>query len=165
MSRGPPKIPTAILAQRGSRRAKDRPGEPKVVAKKPPCPRWLSKAARPYWHRVVKDLDTMRVIGNPDGVAIGRYCELLVQWIAAKDHVVKYGPAYSIKNKHGEIVNMKMRPHVRLVVSYEVLLKRHEDSLGLNPAARARLVAIESEPESGGEGKGRFFGPRIVDTG
>jgi phage terminase small subunit len=96
-TRGPKRIPTKILKMRGSWRANAREGEPIPASKAPPCPQWLTeKAERAVWRTLIKRLMALRLIGEIDQHALGRYVRLFMQWRKMDDFVKEYGESYPI---------------------------------------------------------------------
>lgn len=143
--RGPPPTPTAILRQRGSHRANERPKEPTLVPGRPQCPQWLRGDARRAWKKLIPMLEAMGVLSRSDGNAIARYCDLLAQWREVRVWCDQNGTSYPIRKLNPEtgelyVVGFKLFPQVRLANEYATLLLRLEREFGLTPSARARLA-------------------------
>jgi len=142
--RGLPPTPTAVLAARGSWRAKIRKKEPVAPSGTPTRPGWVSGEARKVWPKVVAALRDLGTLARTDGAALGRYCCLLVRWVKANAVLMEQGDVYEMLTKDRGVV-FKARPEVEIVASLSTLLLRLEQEFGLTPSARARL-AIEIVP-------------------
>jgi len=151
--RGPKKTPTAVLAARGSRRAKDksRQGEPHPEVVIPKHPIWVSPKAKKYWKEIAPMLADYGVITNWDRIALALLVDTLADYIAAKKLIVKHGeitpskkdavyqyPAVGIKNR-----------------TFENVLKLCRE-FGLTPASRSN-VQIEKASDPKENPKARFF--------
>ena len=128
--RGPAPTPTPILEMRGSWRAKERAGEPRLPAAAPSCPAVLKGEARAEWKRQCRQLERMRVVTEADRAALAAYCEAwgefaaLLKKIADTDYEAAIAKGY---------VNAKNRAAERVV--------RYAQQFGFTPAARARVRA------------------------
>lgn len=117
------KTPTAVLAKRGSWRAKIREGEPEVLKGELVKPTWLSDEANSIWEAVIPQLRKMGVLSTIDGLVLSRYCETWVLWRAALDSGGNIG-------------------------KYDDILRRTENAFGMSPAARASLSVERPKKES-----------------
>lgn len=105
---------------------------PKADAIRPP--RWLSKAARKEWRRIVKVLDGLGILTNADVDTLAVYC----------DAVVRYAEASKIIETEGMVVQTergsKQHPAVLAQQKYAGIMARCAAQLGLEPSARAALA-------------------------
>ena len=126
--------PTAVLAMKGSKRAKSRAKtEATAPAGCPLKPATLSPAASATWDSVVDSLDMIGTLHRTDGAAIARYCQLTDQWEAAV--------------RESDVNTMaKLAP----------LLLRIEQHFGLTPSARAGLATAPKKTNE--ETEARYFG-------
>lgn len=145
--RGPPKTPTAVLALRGSWRAKERADEPQAEGK-PVCPQWVSREVRKVWRQVVPALTKMNVAKKPDGSTLLRYCHMLVRWASAARFLDEHGETYPLyetrtDKKTGETTKIfkcfMPFPQAAIYNRLSQNLLRLEQEFGLTPAARAEL--------------------------
>jgi len=152
-SRGPAPTPTAILAMRGSWRAKIRPGEPQPPKGTPKCPAHLTPAQKTIWRRLVNMLKLMNILTKVDGTQLERYCVYYCRWRECEEFIAKNGISYPIKSDEPTYYVVRMpgsktavigfveHPQLRESHRLDVALKHIEMQFGLTPAARARLVA------------------------
>jgi len=84
--RGPPRTPTAVLAQRGSWLAKTRPNEPRPAVESPDRPDWLNDEAAAVWDQVVPFLLEIGVLSRVDSNALARYCVGVVRFQRLFNH-------------------------------------------------------------------------------
>lgn len=145
--RGPPPTPKAILAMRGSWRAKERadvPGSEKI----PPCPRWLGREAKACWKRTIPLIAEMRVLRSADEAALVRYCQLWEQWVAAAKFVQKNGDTYQTVDANGNTIHRE-RPESKKCRELHAALLRVEGEFGLTASARSSLKP-EAAPDKAG---------------
>ena len=154
--RGRAREPTAVLEMKGSwrgvKRAKTEPEPPSGL---PDRPEWLADSEVAVWDQVVDNLDKIGTLATTDGVAIARYCALMVQWVLAKQYVDEHGMTFSVVDKLG---NELHRTHP-LGTKYLQLLPhilRLEQEFGLTPSARAGLSVRPQTTEQDKEK--RYFG-------
>lgn len=95
----------------------------------------------------------MRVLTKADGNALARYCKLWSRWRAAEKFLDKHGTTYDGDG------GLRSYPQVRESSMLVGHLARLEQQFGLTPAARARLIAIDTGSAGKGEPKSkkRFF--------
>lgn len=99
------------------------------------APRWLSKAARKEWRRVVKVLDGLGILTSADTDTLAVYC----------DAVVRYAEASRTLEAEGMIVETprgpQQHPAILAQQKYAAIMARCAGQLGLEPSARAALAA------------------------
>ena len=146
--------PKAVLELRGSRWAKDRievalPPE----SGPPPCPHWLEPRAKQTWHRLVKVLHEMRIVGSIDQAALGRYCTLFWRWRDAETRL----------DTLKDVTSRTYTSLARVTLDYAAMLLRLETEFGMTPSARAALgltlakAATHAETSDPEKDKRRFF--------
>lgn len=146
--------PKAVLELRGSRWAKDRqevalPPE----SGPPPCPSWLEPRAKQTWHRLVKVLHEMRIVGSIDQSALGRYCTLFWRWRDAETRL----------DTLKDVTSRTYTSLARVTLDYAAMLLRLETEFGMTPSARAALgltlakAATHAETDDPTQDKKRFF--------
>jgi P27 family predicted phage terminase small subunit len=79
--RGPQPTPTAILAGRGSWRARKRPDLAPVDTGIPDPPDWLTGRARDEWNRLVGLPDFAATLTKRDRTALAVYCKAVWDWL------------------------------------------------------------------------------------
>lgn len=174
-ARGPQPTPTAMLAARGSWRAKHRSahGEPTPERITPPCPSYLDKAEKQVWRQLAKELAALGLLTRIDRNPLARYCVLFVRWRKACDFLAKYGTTYPLKairpagkREDGsqifeEYVKCFMpMPQVNEESNLRDGLLKLEREFGMTPAARTRIQV--DLPEDAASDKSRFFQPRVA---
>lgn len=98
-------------------------------------PSWLSKEALAVWKRVTRSLEGIELLDNIDTELLAVYC----------DTYAKY--------KKLTVQQVMTEDDVKALQSYARLIKSYADSLGLSPAARARLVKKKAEEPTDPFGK------------
>lgn len=157
MKRGPRPTPTAILASRGSWRAKgsQRSGEPQPERRRPPCPKWLNATAKKKYRATVCILDAMRVLTSADGDIVARYADTWTWHRRCRQFIEAHGESFPTFDDAGNLTGYRQYPQVGLANKLAVLLGRMEEQLGLSPASRPRLEILpEAKPSNDKE---RFF--------
>lgn len=144
--RGPPPTPTAVLAARGSWRAKLNPNEMKPKSGSPKPPKDLKPEALAEWKRVVKELAPTGVLTIADRPAMIAYVQSWALMQEAYAEIVRDGS--TIKQPNGWT-----GPHPALS-SYKARRKECDafwNQFGQTPSARARIPSGESGKEESEE--------------
>lgn len=130
--------PASIKEARGN------PGRRPIVAETTPAddaraaaPEWLDEPARAIWTRLAPELTRLRLLGRPDELAFGRYCETFARWLALIEHVREVGEVYEITTDSGTV--RRPNPEVIIADRLENRLVALEDRFGLNPSERQRI--------------------------
>lgn len=151
--RGPAPTPTAILAARGSWRAKENKNEPQPELGTPKKPNWLKGDAKKCWEALVPQLKIMGVLSKIDGNALSRYCKMWGDWRKLDQFLEKNGSTFPLK-KDGVIYEIKQFPQSKMAQQIRDQLLRLEKEFGLTPSARARMTTeIQDKPID----KGNFY--------
>lgn len=143
--RGPSPTPTATLNRRGSWRASTRKNEPKLECELPECPDWISDDARLVWDEVCYALKMMGIITRADINMIARYCDAFVRYHKAREFLAKYGDVQPIKDEKGNLKMFQQFPQVAIYHKMSLMLLRMEQEMGLTPASRSRVSAMEQK--------------------
>lgn len=161
---GRPRLPSAVKKARGtyipSRAAQNEVSFP-VTRLNPPD--WLSKRALEEWERVVPLLDSVKVLTEPDLIALANYCSAAGVAIQAQEEVNRVGLfAAVIKGSKMRHVN----PLIKVAQEARAQALRYAIEFGLTPAARSRVVG-QPKPAEGEEAKDAdekflFHPPRLV---
>jgi P27 family predicted phage terminase small subunit len=150
---GPSPLPTAILALRGSWRAKTRRGEPTLPVEKPTCPVFLSTEAKSEWRRQVVELSRLGVLAKIDRALLAVYCEAWGEFVMVVEAIGKSGVI--IKDRDGRL---KRNPLCRVRDAAVERMIRLAGQFGFTPAARTRLRAVEDQHTPSTKAA-RFFRP------
>lgn len=162
---GRPRKPTAIKKMNGSYRpstsAKNEVSFPVVRLQ---APEWLDERAQEEWDRIVPLLDSVRVLTEPDLLALASYCSAASVAINAtiayqKEGLIKKAPK-------GSVFGPKVNPMVKVAQEARAQCLRFAIEFGLTPAARSRIVG---QPPKGDEGEKKdetesflFHPPQLV---
>ena len=110
------------------------------------------------WGRLSKRLDVLGLLNKCDGNLMERYCTDYSLRIECVRHLREDGQVLT-SEKGGEYSSQYFN-------NYLALSKRMDAAdaeMGLGPASRTRIHAT---PKTGKpQGKARFFGPRLAETG
>lgn len=100
-------------------------------------PDWLDEEGCNEWNRIVPELDGVRVLTNPDLVALANYCANVSLLITATR-------AYQSEG----LMKTKARVHPLIKVAHEARAQclRFAIEFGLTPAARTRVAAGAAPP-------------------
>ena len=156
--RGPKPTPTNTLRLRGSWLADERVDEPETDGKRPVCPSWLCDEGKSVWRRLVPKLDAMLALGSVDVGSLARYCQTFGKWMKAEAAEMERGQEYPVKDKAGNVVEIREYPHVRRAERLAEQLRKDEVLFGLNPSARAGLAKKKEPNPLENRGKGRWIG-------
>lgn len=159
--RGPAKTPTAVLAARGSWRAKVRDGEPEASGV-PVCPDWLNDDAKAVWFRLLPMLTAMSIVGSVDENALARYAQIFARWKSCEEFIAKHGQVMPVKDESGQVVGMKEFPQVGRASRLADQLLKLEQQFGMTPSARASLAIERPNKNQDNDGKARFFKPKLA---
>ncbi|MBV8780746.1 MAG: phage terminase small subunit P27 family [Phycisphaerae bacterium] len=155
--RGPAPTPTAILKLRGSWRGNVNRREPKPATGAPPCPMWLSPAAKEVWDQMIDQMASLNMVTQVDEKALARYCDAFIRWKAAAAFLDKNGEVYTLKDAAGKVKCVMPFPQMSTYKGMAVLLLKLEQEFGLTPASRSR-IQVSPESEKPSDNKARFFG-------
>src|SRR5690349_21345851 len=115
--------PTALKAARGNpgKRALNK-NEPQPSREFPPCPEWLTEAAKAEWAALVPELSRIGIITGIDANSFIRYCINLAEWRACVDFLAANGPDLVARDIQGNVTGVVPYPHTKRKREYEVLL-------------------------------------------
>ena len=138
-TRGRKPSPTAIKELEGNPgKRKINEAEPKPEKKAPPCPKWLEPEAKKEWRRLSKQLEQIGVLTEVDQAAFASYCQAYARWKAAEEFITSHG--YVSMTPAGYVQQL---PHVSISQTYQKIMNRCAEQLGLTPSSRSRLIAGE----------------------
>lgn len=156
---GRPATPTAVLALRGSWRAKARPHEPQVKAALPPAPSWLSPTAKREWKKLARELAPLGMLTEIDQAAFALFAEALGQYLEAKEMIYgnpkkgMQGTGLITMTQHG---SETIHPAVRIMQDAWMRALRAAREFGLTPAARRSVTAAPRVTDAS-DSKTKFF--------
>ena len=135
---GPPRKPTAWRRIEGNRGKKAwNRAEPIPPEGIPDCPNHLSEEARAEWHRLVDTLGGMGVISIVDRAVLAAYCQAYGRWVEAEEKL-KETPVL-FKTPSGYV---QQSPWLGIANRQMELMGRYMAEIGLTPASRSRIAAI-----------------------
>jgi P27 family predicted phage terminase small subunit len=131
--------PTAIRRLEGNRGKRawnhEEPTPPEVI---PRCPLHLAPVAKTEWRRVARSLYAMGVLTSIDRAALAAYCQAYARWVEAEQRL-KESPAL-YKTPSGYV---QQSPWLNIVNKQLELMGRYMTELGMTPAARSRVAALD----------------------
>lgn len=135
---GPPPKPTAWRRAEGNRgkRAWNH-AEPVAPEGVPDCPEHLGEEARQEWYRLVEVLAGMGVITIIDRAVLAAYCQAYGRWVEAEVHL-RETPAL-IRTPSGHV---QQSPWLSIANRQMEIMGRYMAEIGLTPASRSRIVAL-----------------------
>lgn len=146
--RGPKPTPSKILELRGSPHARYQGRQDATVPVEiPSCPEWLDEDGKKIWGTLTQHLYTLGVVALVDRIALGRYVQLFQRWVKMEQFIKQYGETYPVKNADGAVVSFQAFPQVYIASNLSAQLARLEDSFGMTPSSRARVVQSGIHPE------------------
>ncbi len=140
----------------------------------PKSPEWLSAEAEKIWDNESKVLMPLGLLTKADYHAFGRWCEILTEWIKAKEYIQEHGQAYPlyeyvpILNELGrpelgeddkpilqkQLKYMAQNPQVAIFRNLAVEMRQIEQEFGMTPASRTR---ISIDPEKAQKSRANKF--------
>ena len=138
-TRGRKPTPTAIKVLEGNpgkRPLNDR--EPQPAKKAPSCPKWLETDAKREWRRLSHKLEQLGILTEADMSVFASYCQAYARWKAAEEFITSHG--YVSMTPAGYVQQL---PHVSISQTYQKIMNRCAEQLGLTPSSRSRLIAGE----------------------
>jgi P27 family predicted phage terminase small subunit len=113
------------------------------LARIPPPPSWLSKAAKAEWVRCAPHLSERNVITEADLGSLEAYCSAKGRLVAAERVIERDG--ITIVGKDGQCVK---HPAVSVADAASATLRAIGMQLGLTPASRRKAARSEEAPAS-----------------
>lgn len=112
---------------------------PEVAASDLPDLLTARPAAAAVWRELAPALAKVRFVKDTDRTALARYCIKVAAWCDALEAVEEHGRVYETDSNHGKM--LRVSPYFVVAERLERGLIDAEDRLGLNPAARQRLLS------------------------
>ena len=128
---GPQPTPKAILAARGSWRAKENGGGLQLDPGIPRCPKWLKGPARALWKRACKAFDAAGTLAKMDREQLALLCKTYGKVMHGNRLIEELGDE-AFTTEAGRKV-------MRIVGAEEARLMHYAAKFGMTPADRARL--------------------------
>jgi P27 family predicted phage terminase small subunit len=144
----------AITGNPGKRPLNDQ--EPQPEAAIPDCPAELGPVAQSEWHRLARELVSLRLLTHLDRAALAAYCGAYALWAEATAAIQKFGTM--IKAPSGYPVQS---PYLAIANRQAEIMMRIASEFGFTPASRSRIstpaaavrtlfdVMEENEPVAG----------------
>lgn len=137
--RGPKPLPEAVLATRGSTVPRDRERRNEkllpVVGGAPAIPKWLTEPERAIWDAIAPTLLDMGVLSEADGQALGRYCNVVAEWIVVTEKLRTLPVLVKQTGSDAPYLN----PYIKLKAELAREMQALEDRFGMTPSARMSL--------------------------
>jgi len=156
---GPKPKPTSLKILHGSfekdpsRRNKR---EPVPQDKTPPaCPSHLGRLAKNEWKRIVKELQSLKVMAKVDREALEQYCAAYQSWRECLKDVRKRGVVLTKIDNGGNEIRYR-NPADIAMVSHTKTIHTFLTEFGLTPSSRTR-VQIDEKVETRDDAKKRFL--------
>jgi P27 family predicted phage terminase small subunit len=121
----------------------------------PPMPQHLSPEARKEWHRVTPLLLELNLLTKIDRSAIERYCRVYGRWQQAERAL--HAEQQLLRSQEKDVTDAFVRitptgfvresPLSRMVVNLARQVEMAEQCFGMNPSARARVVASRNDAQ------------------
>lgn len=140
---GPAPTPTAILAQRGSWRAKIRNTEPIAALSCPKAPKGLNSRQRSLWKSYGEKLMALGVLTDNDSTALILLVNAHHDYELLHEHCLKTGIMVTGKDGH----SVKNPAIAMKSDAWKNLLKICQE-FGLSPSSRTRVNAIPADDDS-----------------
>jgi P27 family predicted phage terminase small subunit len=121
-----------------------------VAASKPVAPRWLSKAARQEWSRIVPMLSARGVLTRVDSMVLATYCGAVARYIAAQRSVDTEGVTLEVPvlDSHGRArITRRVNPALRVLESCERTIHKFLREFGGTPRSREQTKPAQRGPE------------------
>lgn len=137
MTRGPAPKPTAlkILAGNPGKRAlNSREPHPRVSARVPRVPNYLSDDAKRVWRKLAPRLHEAGLLTEVDVYALAQYCTLYARWRQAEKALASDGPVITTSNG-----NMVQSPWMGIANRALEMMNRLAREFGMTPASRSRI--------------------------
>ena len=166
-ARGPQPKPTALRLLQGNPSGRPLPKfepQPKPVIKSDP-PEWLPPRAQEYYRRLVPMLSNIGILTEADLPLLERYCDFLNDWQMMREFLMsesggkgqicypvyktprKFNPEtkqYELDHANRQLLHLATFPHVGKKLNISEHLLRIETHFGMTPAARTRIMALET---------------------
>ncbi len=103
-------------------------------------PKWLDKAAKKEWRRIVKLMEGLGILTDVDVDILAAYCDAVVRYAEASQQVREQG--FVVTNDKG---NPIQNPALLAVEKYWRIKSKAAAALGLDPTSRASLAKKAAE--------------------
>lgn len=134
-------MPTAVRKANGNRGKRGyNNAEPALPPDTPDCPPHLSPVAREEWQRLAEPLCEAGVVTLADRAALAAYCQAYGRWVEAEEKLRE--TPMMLKTPSGYV---QQSPWLSVANKQLELMGRFMAELGLTPAARSRVVALQHQ--------------------
>lgn len=110
------------------------------------APAWLTTRGKKIFKDIVTNLEAVDILANIDTYNIGVLSEGLDNFIEATIKLYQKDFTTSYTNKFGA-ENQVENPLINIQIKYAKLVKEYSMLVGLNPAARLKLIQAHTEGE------------------
>lgn len=141
---GRPRLPSAVKKANGTYRPSTAAkGEVSFPVTRLSPPDWLDTRGQEEWDRIVPLLDSVRILTDPDLIALGNYCATVSVAINATLRYQQEGLMKSATK--GSKFGPKVNPFIKVAQEARTQCLRFAIEFGLTPAARSRIVGQPPE--------------------
>lgn len=122
-----------------------------ATAGKPTAPRWLSKAAKAEWDRIVPLLADRGVLTKVDSMVLATYCNAVARYITAQQSIDEDGVTVetSILDSHGVArIARRVNPALKVLESCERTIHKFLREFGGTPRSREQTKPAAEAPDS-----------------
>lgn len=169
--RGPPPKPTALKVLQGNPGKRSlNTDEPTPPAGEVKAPTWLKGRGRRFWKSIAPILEEMGVLTTADPNALAMLCDVLAEYVEARELVRKYGMTYESQTMNAHTkrvlnaeedpeededvfdpnaisVMIRPRPEVRIASDAWRRARAMMQEFGLTPSARTRVKGDPKDEE------------------
>jgi P27 family predicted phage terminase small subunit len=122
--------------------------EPQPMAAMPPCPAFLSPAAKAEWDFITAELAPLGVLARLDKSVLAGYCSEYAAWAECEAFIQENGPVMTLRTDKGEIRWVQEAPQARLALKHLEKVRQFGAELGLSPSSRTRIHARPAEKQN-----------------
>ncbi|HHY45871.1 MAG TPA: phage terminase small subunit P27 family [Firmicutes bacterium] len=122
-------------------------------------PKWLDKAAKKEWRRIVKLMEGLGILTDVDVDTLAAYCDAVVRYAEASQQVREQG--FVVMNDKGTPIQ---NPALLAVEKYWRIMSKAAAALGLDPTSRASLAKAKAAEKPKDEFE-ELFGNQTAKSG
>lgn len=151
--KGPPRLPEAVRARRGTLQAcRTNPDAPEVDGGLPSPPDWLPEDAAREWRRAGKILLATGLMTLIDKHMFATYCNAVARQAAAQRHINAHG--LMLEGEDGLPV---INPAQKVVAEAAATVHRLAREFGMSASARATVKAGKSKTDREADARRKKF--------
>lgn len=145
MPAGRPNTPSRLKKLAGTDQpSRMNPNEPVPEVALPMMPDWLSDKAQQYWEQIGDVLLNMKLVSVGDGPALMMLCDVLAEWVEARQFVLENGSTYTTLSENGSEMH-RAYPQVAMASDAWRRAMSMLSQFGLTPSSRSKVSALGGE--------------------